>query len=186
LPPWPLPWGTSAEARKYGEQALHLAREIGEPCAESFAFYTLGGLYRDVGDHAASRQCYEQPLSLWDRIGSPGATKELLAGIAWAELGLGEMGQAQAHVAEILAYLDAGGFLDIDGRPLMIYLTCYRVLVAAGDPRASEILTSAHTELQEQAARIPDDALRRCFLENVPENREILREWEAAQARKQS
>ena len=57
---------------------------------------------------------------------------------------------------------------------------CYRVLRANGDPRAAEILALGHRLLQEQAGRIPDEALRRSFLENVAENRELAAEFAAA------
>ena len=76
--------------------------------------------------------------------------------------------------------LDGGGHLLGNLRPFWTYLTCYQVLVAAGDPRAAEILDRAHTELQKWAARCPDEATRRSFLENVPWNREIVREWQLA------
>jgi hypothetical protein len=49
--------------------------------------------------------------------------------------------------------------------------------VAAGDPRAADLLDRAHIELQEWAARCPGEATRRAFLENVPWHGEIVREW---------
>ena len=52
-----------------------------------------------------------------------------------------------------------------------------RVLQASGDPRAGEVLANAHTMLQERAARIDDEELRRSYLENVPYHREIMEEW---------
>jgi hypothetical protein len=65
---------------------------------------------------------------------------------------------------------------------MRIYLTCYRVLRAMGDPRASEILDAAYRLIQERADKIEDEALRRSYLENVAANREIIREWRKAQA----
>jgi hypothetical protein len=104
-----------------------------------------------------------------------------LAGLASTELALANLVQAQAHVAEILAYLDAGGMLPANYKPFWVYLTCYQVLRAGGDPRAAEILATAHRLLQEQAARLPDEAMRRSFLENVAENREIVAEFARSQ-----
>jgi hypothetical protein len=54
------------------------------------------------------------------------------------------------------------------------------VLRANGNPQAGEILATGHRLLQEQAGRIPDEALRRSFLENVAENRELAAEFAAA------
>jgi hypothetical protein len=104
-----------------------------------------------------------------------------LAGLAWAALTENDVTQAQAYAAEILAYLEGSGSLDNDSRPFWIYLTCYQVLRAGGDPRAPAILATAHQMLQDQAAGIPDEALRHSFLENVADNREIVAEFMRSQ-----
>ena len=56
-------------------------------------------------------------------------------------------------------------------------LGCYVGLRACGDARADEVLAEAHRLLQERAAWIDDPALRRSYLENVPENRAIAAAW---------
>jgi hypothetical protein len=89
--------------------------------------------------------------------------------------------QAQAQIAEILAYLEQHGAPRGTWDPFRVYLACYHVLRASGDPRAASILAAGHRLLQEQAGRIPDEALRRSFLENVAENRELAAEFAAAQ-----
>jgi hypothetical protein len=71
----------------------------------------------------------------------------------------------------------AGHPLDGTREPFRIYLTCYRVLRANHDPRAKELLETAHHTLQERAAGIADEEQRRSFLENVPPHREILQEF---------
>jgi hypothetical protein len=50
---------------------------------------------------------------------------------------------------------------------------------ACRDPRAEGILTTACVTLQEQAASISDENLRRSFLENRPDHRELIAEWKA-------
>jgi adenylate cyclase len=62
---------------------------------------------------------------------------------------------------------------------LRVDLTCYQVLHAANDPRADAVLERAHAQLQEQATKITDEAMRRSFLENVPYHREIVAAWAA-------
>ncbi len=64
--------------------------------------------------------------------------------------------------------------------PLQVYLTCCRILRANQDPRAQTVLNTAHRLLQEQAAKISDEELRRSFVENVAAHREIISEWRAA------
>ena len=60
--------------------------------------------------------------------------------------------------------------------PLRIYLTCYQVLQANDDPRADRVLITAYDLLQERAAKIDDELLRRSYLENVAAHREIVEE----------
>ena len=53
-------------------------------------------------------------------------------------------------------------------------------LCAVSDPRADEILEVAYQSIQERATKINDEALRRSYLKNVAENREIVALWEEA------
>jgi hypothetical protein len=70
--------------------------------------------------------------------------------------------------------------LDGTFDPFRIRLTCYQVLRANDDDRAEEVLRTAHQLLQERAARIEDERLRRSFLEKVPWHRELVKEGERA------
>jgi len=173
--------GDVAGAWRDARQALRLARKAGIPEPLGWTEQALGHLYREE-DPATSHACHAQALRLFRQFGLE-FTTEPLAGLACAELAQGELAQALAHVAEILAYLDGGGCLRGERNPFWTYLTCYQVLAAAGDPRTAEILDRAHAQLQEWAARIPDEATRRSFLENVPWNREIVRLWQLAHPR---
>jgi len=108
---------------------------------------------------------------------SPNAPKnDATLGHALAGLCLAreDLSQASAHVEEILGYLETGPIEGTDD-PIWVSLICYRVLLANGDPRAPPILATAHALLQERAARIDDENLRRSFMERVPSHREIVR-----------
>jgi hypothetical protein len=65
---------------------------------------------------------------------------------------------------------------------LLVYLSCYQALDAVHDARAARILADAYRQVQEQAARIVDDRLRRGYLENVDAHREIIAAYVAWQA----
>jgi tetratricopeptide (TPR) repeat protein len=167
--------GNYARAQEIGEQALHLARERDSRELRADGLEVLGDVCWARGDPAAAQGHYTQALRLWREIGLRGSwSTGSLAGLAWAALAQGDLAQAQACVDEILAVLETGGTLFVNFRPFRIYLTCYQVLCAGGDPRAAEILATAHRLLQEKAARLPDEGLRRSFLENVPWHREIV------------
>jgi hypothetical protein len=102
---------------------------------------------------------------------------ESLAGLVRVSLAEENQSQALAQTEEILDYLE-DNTLDGTEEPLRIYLTCYRALLAVGDPHARSILDVAHRSLQEQAVKISDEEMRRWFLENVPYYREIVDEYE--------
>ena len=81
---------------------------------------------------------------------------------------------------EILVEFKDGNVAGADF-PLAAYLACFKVLEAVDDPRAQETLNTAHSLLQDQAAKIEDEALRRSFLENVAAHREIVHEFVRSQ-----
>jgi citrate synthase len=111
----------------------------------------------------------------------PHLVTDPLAGLARVAMAQGDLAQAQAHIEEIVAHLESGS-LDGTDEPFRIYLTCHRVLRANGDPRAEALLDTARRLLQEDAAKIGDEGLRRSFLENVAAHRQILAAWKEAQA----
>ena len=88
--------------------------------------------------------------------------------------------QAQRAVGEVLAFVENNS-LDGVEEPFLDYLLCYRVLKANRDPRAAQLLNSAHTLLQQQASQITDRTLRDSFLCNVKAHAEIIQEWEEAE-----
>ena len=76
--------------------------------------------------------------------------------------------------------MDVPYFLSkYDPDPLRFYLTCVWILRAHDDPHASEVLGTAYHILQERAARIEDEHLRHCYLENVPYHRGLVQEYSA-------
>jgi hypothetical protein len=125
---------------------------------------------------AEAADAYRQAMILRREFGQSHMAMEPLAGLARVSLAQNDLAQAQTHVEEILGFLE-DNTLDGTEEPFRVYLTCYRVLHANQDARAQVLLTSAHSLLQEQAAKIEDEALRRSFLENVAAHREIVREF---------
>ena len=164
--------GDDEAARGYCWQALRIARDIGARRVQGYAFTRLGHALARLRHLAEAAEAYRQALDLRQEAGEHNLAIESLAGLAHVSLAQGDPAQAQAQVEEILAHLESNS-LDGTDEPFRIYLTCYRVLRAGQDPRAQEILSTAHRLLQERAAKISDEELRRSFLENVAAHREI-------------
>jgi predicted ATPase/DNA-binding SARP family transcriptional activator/Tfp pilus assembly protein PilF len=167
--------GDYEAAREFSVQALHMAQDLDDRFLQGYALTHLGHALAGLGHLTQAAAAYQEAVNVRRELGQRNLALESLAGLARVSLDQGELAHAHEQVQEILAHLETG---NLDGvvEPLWVYLTCYRVLKASDDPRAQEILNSAHALLQEQAAKISDEEMQRSFLENVAIHREILRE----------
>ena len=103
--------------------------------------------------------------------------KQTQTGLAAIALAQGNLAEAMAPMDDILDYLATHILSTID-EAAWIYLTCYRILQAADDPRAQPTLEAAYNFIQDIAMRMDDARLRASFLQNVRFNREIVAAWE--------
>lgn len=181
--------GDDETALTYCRQALSMAEELGDRLRQSRTQTRIGhallGLAQSAhGDDQRSEyltqaaDAYQRALEMRRELDQTSLAVEVTAGLARVSLAEGDLALALARTEEILAFLDAadtdaGHGLEGTTDPFRIYLTCYLVLQAAHDPRAEEILSTAHNLLQQQAAGIDDEELRRSFLEDVTAHREI-------------
>ncbi len=172
--------GDDEAARDYSQQALQIYRDLGDRAGQGYALTNLGHAFAGLRRLAEASEFYQQAITLRRELGQPSLVIESLAGLARVSLAQGRLAQALAQVEEILSYLEHNSVADAE-EPFRIYLTCYRVLQANQDARAQAILKTAHTLLQETAAKIGDEAMRRLFLENVAVHREIVTEFSKSQ-----
>jgi DNA-binding SARP family transcriptional activator/predicted ATPase len=165
-------------ALMYAGQALATSRETGQHFFETIVLGILGRAHHALGELSEARSVYQETLDLLREIDQSSEAGTPLAGLALLCLDQGDLPGALVHVDEILSYWDgtAGPYGAND--PLSIYWACYRVLHAATDPRAEEVLEEAHSLLQETAAKIDDEQLRRSFLGNVTAHRELSEEYQ--------
>jgi class 3 adenylate cyclase/tetratricopeptide (TPR) repeat protein len=138
-----------------------------------------------LGKLTQAEDFYQQAISLSHEMRRERHALEAQAGLAQVYMARGETEQALTQVNEILAYMEAntppkGSSFCLDGteEPFRILLTCYHALKANDDPRADATLEDAYNLLQTRAAKISDEHLRDCFLNNVAVNWEIVSEYE--------
>lgn len=163
--------GNLAEARTWGEQAVQLAREIEAHDTLVSALVNLGHVLTDLELLAEAKRAYEEALPLQRTLGRPHLELELLAGRARVAWRSGE--PALPYVEEVLSKLE-GQALPARDVDLFVYLACYQVLNAYADSRADPLLRQACAELQDRAARLDDEAMRRRYLEGAPLHRALL------------
>jgi tetratricopeptide (TPR) repeat protein len=172
--------GDDNAAQAYGQRVLRIIPNLDLGWAVDFVhvFAILGHALMGLGHPAEAAENYQQCLTIQRERGQHHLAVEPLAGLARVALAQGNPAKALAYVGEILGYLKDHPALEGTLEPLRIYVTCYRVLLANGDPRAGETLDAAYRLLQERAATIEDENLRRSYLENVAAHREIVALWE--------
>jgi tetratricopeptide (TPR) repeat protein len=168
--------GDDEVASEYSRQALHIAQELGIRSGQAHGLTNLGHAQTSLDHLAEAADAYREALVIRHEVGEHHLAMESLAGLARVSLAQGEIAQALAQVEDILNHLETKT-LDGTAEPFRVYLTCYRVLRANQAPRAQAVLNTAYNLLQERAAKISDEELRRSFLENVAAHREILSEW---------
>jgi tetratricopeptide (TPR) repeat protein len=142
-----------------------------------------GRAYKCLGDallgferFEEGKEAYEQALAILRELKELSPTMTVLAGLARACLAQGDIVEASRWVEEILNGIDT---ISIEGwdEPISIYLTCYRVLKAAGDSRAEVILERSYRLMNEWAQKISDPALKDSFLKRVPAHRMLEQAW---------
>jgi hypothetical protein len=134
-----------------------------------------------LGQPQKATVVYSEALDIRRALNQSNLAMGALAGLARTALAQGDLTTGLERINEILSYLAAGSTLDGTWEPLRIFLTCVRVLEAAEDERAVEILKEAYDYLQKRAARISNEDDRRLYLESVPWHREIVAAWESRQ-----
>jgi predicted ATPase/DNA-binding SARP family transcriptional activator len=165
--------GEDETALEHSQQALWIAQAAGERSMQGARWLELGHALLGQGRLEEAAQAYQNAVALRRELDQPNLATEPLAGLARVALAQGDLARAQAHVEEILGYLETGT-LHGTINPFQIYLTCYRVLKANDDLRAQNLLVTAYDLLRERAAKITDEGMRRSFLENVAAHREIV------------
>ncbi len=167
--------GDYEAAREYAQQGLLIVREIGDRRLQADALVLLGHILVQLERLPEAAQAYRQAIDTRRELEQHHLITEPLAGLGNAALAQGDLEQAQSCIARVLDLLDERVQHGVEA--LVTYWNCYRVLRAARDSRAGAVLDTAYRVLQEQAARISDEEMRRSFLERVPVHREIVGEW---------
>ncbi len=171
--------GQDEAARACSQEALSIAEMLEDRPNQGYALTHLGHALVELGDWQGAADAYRSALTVRRELQDENLAIETLAGLARVALGRAQL--AQAHVEEILTYLQSNPALQGTFEPLRVYLTCYQVLRANADPRTAGLLATAYEQLQNRAARIPDDGegSRRSFLHQVAVHRMIVNAWRA-------
>lgn len=176
--------GRLDEARQHLESACAIALDIHNTRHCGYALTHLGFTLSELGEHHIAIDRFEHALSLRREMGHESAVMDTLAGLAAAESARNNITNAAQYAGQIAAWIEQNGADGLE-LPVQTYWICYDVLqrAAAGSATAEAMalamLENGYTFVQQQAARIHDDELRRRFLQNGPFNNRLLAAWAA-------
>ncbi len=164
--------GEPGPARAHAEQARQLAQELGNRYDVTATLIVSGHAAAAAAYMSEARESYRQAACLSQELAAPTLAAEAHAGLANVASYEGDVAAARTHAEAIIEILTMQRRAGLD-EPFISYLACCRVLCAHQHPRAVEILAQGHALLLEYADHIADAELRRSFLVNVAEHREL-------------
>lgn len=168
-----------AQALVAAEQGRHMAQQMAGRAGQAHALVLLGLVCERLHQSAAAATAYHDALTTYLALGHVHCTVEPRAGLARLALAAGALPTAMGEVEAILLILQNHPLAGLD-EPFQVYLTCYTVLTAATDTRATTILRTAHGLLMAYAERILDPTTRRSFLENVAVHQALQQAYTAS------
>jgi tetratricopeptide (TPR) repeat protein len=174
--------GAMHEALRYAEQAEQVNNQGGDILFRLVdTALILGHVRAAVGQWQAAAAAFRQALDAFERFGNRALAAEPQAGLAQIALAQGDLAGARAQIESILPVLAEQPHAGYNN-PFLIYLTCYRVLAANCDSRASAVLQQGYDLLQQDAAALDDNSRDR-FLSAVPIHRSLVTAYTEMQAK---
>ena len=165
--------GHNAQAEIFSQAALALAHEMKSVPLQGLALKDRAYMLAQRRQWAEAEETYQQGLALWQELSQSLHVLEMQAGLAKVALGRNDLAQAQSYIQPLIAHLQAAHAFTGTSRPFFIYLVCYEVLAAAGEPFAATVLQQAHEALMLFANEIADASQRDGFFQNVVEHQQI-------------
>ena len=171
--------GDATSAQAVCRMAHQMAQSAGNQFVAQWSLINVGHALAALGENVAAATCYQQAIAASKGGNWFYAPTDAHAGLAALCLSQNDVAAAIPHVEAALSFLTKYG-LAAAREPFVVYWSCVRVLDAAGDPRAQEILATAYQIVGETADQVEDKGLQRSFLENVAANRNLIAAAQAA------
>ena len=170
--------GDLREARRYVERALIEISPSQDARGKIQILSGLGKIRLKMGDAiGATRRLTEaRELALSKGISSWAFTVTSL--LAASKVMQGQLEEARTYATEAWTYLREHGW-KVTADPVLIYRYCAETFDALQDEEHLQVvLESGHRYLMEIADTLSKPEWRQSFLENLPDNRDIMEMWE--------
>ncbi len=161
-------------AISFFEQAVSILRdEFDDPWALGRALTYYSWALLDSGQPREAKARLQETLRIESNLQQEALLIEDAIHLGRVALALNDLSLASACARRTLGYMDKAGLQGIE-HPVMVYLTCYRILQANEMfEQAEKILRKGQEYIAAQSAQIDDPELRQAYLNNIPENKEV-------------
>jgi len=173
--------GEHEQARRVLESALEVAARTGVPRDAVWPLINQAHTALGSGDEASLRTGLEKAKEVLELLSGAGAdwidaSIEAYHLVTQMHLALGEPEAAFSTSAEVLRLAEMMPFPPTPERYFFVHSRILRALGRGAE--ADEYLQKAHERVMLVASKTKDETLRRSWLENVRDNREIVAGWE--------
>lgn len=165
--------GEPEKALPFIMEALKTAEQVGNPRFLAAVLCEWGYVLLSQADWAQAEQKFQKANDLWLGGGQTERATSSLTGLAYATYRQGKTAVAAAQAEQLWQTWEASPALS-ERADLKLYWLLGMVWDGLGDSRADDLWQKAHTLLHQRSEMIPDERVRKMFLEQVPACRAIL------------
>jgi tetratricopeptide (TPR) repeat protein len=166
--------GSFDKAREWANRLVTAGRAVGRKVDEGRGLWALAEVERRAGDTQAAEAAIQAAIAIFTAalpLDRPGALLTLAA----LRLDTGRAEEALALVEEVLTATESIGVCSLfcrDGAMRLLHADCLEALGKTDQAKAT--LLAARDWIESVAAKIEHAQYRQSWLEQVPQNREIL------------
>lgn len=166
-------------AEKHCEDALKIFYEIEcDPGEKGDVLVKLGEIYIKSDQANKAEKLLHNAIDLLKASERRPRRLEAMSWLSLTYLKKNNIAQSLALCNKILENLDKNGIIKISRIYKTVLINCFRVLSVNRNPYAEEMLQNAYEQVQTEAVKIQDKAIRRSFMEKVPWNKYIIAAWQ--------
>ena len=168
-----IEWGEPGKGLPFITDAYETAEQLNNPRFLAAVLYHWGDALVGQSDWVQAEQKFQRANNLWLDSGQIENANQSLAGLAYVAYQQDRLETAAAHAEKLWqTWLDSPQMARRAN--LKLYWMLGVVWDGLGDKRAPDLWKTANALLQERCEKIPDERVRRMFLEQVPAHRAIL------------
>ncbi len=156
------------------ELSLDKLEALGDQRGLASRQFYLGLAYESASDFSEAEKQFTSACDSFKILDTSSGIIEAQAGLARLALKSGDIRAAEHLALQIIKYLDQEGSQGLE-LPILVYLTCVNIFKALQDTSMFQhALKIGLNELENRLAMISEADLKKIFLEEVPENHELL------------